>query len=137
MVDDKDTPLIEVAWSGAKQFLGKTSAAMEIPFDGDKKKGCSPMEALMASLCSCMGIDVLMILEQMRMTPTSLRVIASGERNVDPPRYYKQIHLRFLVRGSSSEDRIQHAVKLSVDRYCSVLHSLRSDLNLSTSVELE
>ena len=85
MGGDKKTATIEVSWSGGEQFQGKSASGITIPFDGNKKNGISPMEALLASLGDCMGIDVLMILEKMRMKPDSLRVIASGNRNEEPP----------------------------------------------------
>jgi uncharacterized OsmC-like protein len=40
------------------------------------------------------------------------------------------------VTGDVPADRVERAIELSRERYCSVLHSLRSDIDLRTSFEI-
>lgn len=83
-----------------------------------------------------MAIDVVTILQKMRLGLQSLEVTAQGERNAEPPRYYRKIELTFFVKGELPRERVEHAIQLSFDRYCSVFHTLRQDLEVSRRLEL-
>jgi len=88
-------------------------------------------------LMGCMAIDVLMILQKGRVEVGTLEVIADADRNLEPPRYFKRICLTFVLGGVVSEARpkVDRAIELSSEKYCSVLHSLRQDLEFETVVE--
>jgi putative redox protein len=90
------------------------------------------MEALLLSVAGCMGIDVLMILEKGRVPVDELVVEVGGERAEGQPRRFTSLRLDYRIRGpdEGDEDRIQRAIDLSRDTYCSVLHTLRPDLEL-------
>jgi putative redox protein len=105
--------------------------------DGDSKAGPSSTESLLMGLMGCMAIDVLMILEKGRVEVGSLEVLADADRNPEPPRYFKRICLTFVLGGVDAEARpkVDRAIQLSKDTYCSVLHSLRQDLVFETVVE--
>ncbi len=88
-------------------------------------------------LMGCMAIDVLMILEKGRVEVGSLEVLADADRNPEPPRFFTRIRLTFVLGGVAAEARskVDRAIELSSDKYCSVLHSLRQDLEFETVVE--
>ena len=73
-----------------------------------------------------MAVDVKMILEKSRVPLESLEVEAVGERAESPPRKFVRIQLTYEVRGPEveHEKKLQHAIDLSRDKYCSVMHSL-------------
>ncbi len=84
-----------------------------------------------------MSIDVLMILQKGRVTVNSFETRVEAERAPDPPRYFTRVRLTFALDGPSPEERskVDRAIQLSREKYCSVLHSLRSDLEFDTVVE--
>jgi putative redox protein len=84
-----------------------------------------------------MGVDVLDILNKSRVTVEDLEVEVSGERAEMPPRYFRSIDLVYRVKGPQDGDlaKLERAVQLSRDKYCSVLHTLRSDLNVGVRIE--
>jgi len=41
-----------------------------------------------------------------------------------------------MVRGDVPADRVERAIALSRERYCSVWHSLRQDIDFRTSFEV-
>jgi putative redox protein len=94
------------------------------------------MEALLASLGGCMGVDVVMILEKMRTEIESLRLTVRGDRAEAPPRYFHTTTLCFELRGSFTREQAERAVSLSKEKYCSVLHSLRPELRVETEIRL-
>lgn len=129
--------MLDVNWEGGKKFSARTRTGQLIQLDGDTSLGVSPMEALLASLCGCMGIDVVLILGKMRADLQGLRVEAVADRNNVPPQYYKAIELKFFVKGGAEPAKIDKAIALSFETYCSVFHSLRPDLKVTTQVVRE
>jgi len=96
------------------------------------------MESLLLAVSACMAIDIRMILDKGRVAVEQLEIDATGERRPDPPRFFEQVTLTVRLSGPAAEDRpkVERAVDLSRDKYCSVLHTLRSDLDLSIDIEL-
>jgi putative redox protein len=154
MADDKDhdlkeslagyknniTPTVKttLAWQRDLVFTGSTPQGYEIEFDAQSQWGCKPTEALLLSLAGCMGIDVVSILAKMRITPTSFRIEIEGERNPTPPQYYKAVDMVLYIAGTNLDPgKIERAIELSRNKYCSVYNSLRPDLALSVRFVLE
>ncbi len=105
--------------------------------DGNRETGCSPMEFLVLSLAGCMAVDVVHILGKMRSGITSLRAEIEGTRAPSDPRRYTRIVLRFQVAGEAVRpEDVERALSLSRDKYCSVYHSLRSDIEFQASFEI-
>lgn len=96
------------------------------------------MELLLLSLAGCMGIDIVDIAKKMRVSIEGLDLRLEGDRAVEPPRRYTRIRILCDARGVSEEDRpkLQRAVDLSSEKYCSVLHSLRPDIPIETELRL-
>jgi putative redox protein len=128
---------IRLEWSGGQTFAAESPVGASIALDGETKTAFSPTQALLASVAACMGIDVVLILQKMREGLEGLDVEVEGERVDEPPRYFRAINIRFTIDGTVSKERAEHAVQLSLDRYCSVFHTLRKDLEVRTSVDLK
>lgn len=126
-------------WRGrGLEFDGKGSGREPVPVDGNGRAGPSPMESLLLALAGCMGADVVLFLEKMRVPLRELTVRAEGDRAPDPPRRYTRVRLVFEVEGlgEEAEPQLQRAITLSRATYCSVLHTLRSDLELAVETRL-
>jgi putative redox protein len=99
------------------------------------KKNQSPVELLLSALSSCAAVDVVAILKKRKKTIRSFRVEADGTRREDPPRYFTKIKLTFIVHSPDvTEEELEKAAHLSVDKYCSVAGSLRSEITLRAKV---
>ena len=86
-------------------------------------------------LGGCSGIDVMHILGRMRQTVTGCKVELEGERAEESPRVYKKIHLIYTISGNNlSQQRVEEAVRLSNDKYCSVSVMLNASVELSREV---
>ena len=130
------TARIDLVWAAGQRFDATDDQSMSITLDGERRAAVSPTEALLASLGACMGIDVVMILEKMRAKLEGLRIAVEGDRAEEPPRYFERVRLRFEIRGDVPRDKAERAVKLSFDKYCSVFHTLRKDLEVETKIEM-
>jgi putative redox protein len=124
---------VALEWKGGLRFAGRTPGG-ELVLDGDSAAGPSPVQALAFALAGCMATDVVHILTRGRVPPRALRVTFSGERAPEDPRRFVRVALHFEVSGQVPADKIDRAVALSREKYCSVWHSLRPDIEFQTSV---
>lgn len=127
---------IELTWASGQRFDATDASGSSLTLDGDTESGFSPTTALLSSFAACMGIDVVVILERMRVGLKGLSITVEGERVAEPPRYFDRMHLRFRIRGEVPRDKAERAVKLSFEKYCSVFHTLRNDIDIDTVIEL-
>ncbi len=114
-------------------------AAPEAVVDGAGAEGPSPMQTLLLALAGCTGADVVDMLDKMRVHLEGLDVHVEGERAPEAPRRYTAVRLHFVARGLSpeSEPGLRRAVELSREKYCSVLHTLRTDVVVESDVALQ
>ncbi|MDT8367596.1 MAG: OsmC family protein [Longimicrobiales bacterium] len=125
-------------WSGeALSFEAHGYGGPPITLDSASVEGPSPMDALLVSVAGCMAIDVLMILRKSRVRVDALEVEVEGDRADAEPRRFVAIRLVYRVKGPGEEDegRLQRAIELSREKYCSVLHSLHPQIDLDIRVE--
>ena len=104
--------------------------------DGDSAAGPSPMQLAAFGLAGCMAADVVSILQHGHHPLTALRASFSGERAPDPPRRFTRITLQFHVTGNVPPDAVERAIGLSREKYCSVWHSMRPDIEFVTSFDI-
>ncbi len=130
------TTRVELAWVSGQRFDTTDASGSSLTLNGDTESGFSPTEALLSSLGACMGIDVVVILEKMRVGLEGLSITVEGERVAEPPRYFHRMRLQIRIRGDVPRDKAERAVKLSFDKYCSVFHTLRNDIDIDTVIEL-
>lgn len=107
-----------------------------IVLDGNSKAGPSPVQALGFALAGCMGSDVVDILAKGHYKIGSLSIHFHGERAPSHPRRFLKVALRFRIAGDIPQDRVARAIDLSREKYCSVWHSLRPDIDFETSFEV-
>ena len=124
-----------LTWQGALRFRA-TSGDTEIVFDSESAAGPSPVQALAMALAGCMAIDVADIVIKGRHELSSLVTSITGERRDDPPRYFFHFTLHFTLTGDIPAHAVERAIQLSRDKYCSVWHSLRQDIRLDTTFEV-
>jgi len=129
---------VSLRWRGdGLVFVGGVLGGPEIVMDGEGNAGPSPTQALLLALAGCMGVDVRVILEKSKVPVESLVVDVEGDRVEDAPRRFHSVRLTYRLKGPAREDqaKLERAVELSREKYCSVLHTLRPDLSLDVRIE--
>lgn len=127
-----------LTWARDLVFTGETGQGYQIEFDAAQQEGCSPTESLLLSLAGCMAIDMVSFLRKMRCEITSYRMDLVGRRNPTPPQRYTAIEMKIAVTGSGlTQRKLERAVSLSREKYCSVQHSLRPDLAVTVDTTFE
>jgi putative redox protein len=126
---------VELIWAGELRF-GATSGANAIVIDSDGAAGPSPVQLLAMGLAGCMGADIVNILRKGRHPLTAFRSELTGERAAEPPRRLLSAAMTFHVHGDVPHAAVERAIALSREKYCSVWHSLRQDIELTTSFDI-
>ena len=136
--DPKRAARLEWTGEGLRfRGAGTHPVTPEIEIDGDGESSASPMIALLIAAAACSSIDVVMILQKMRVNLTQLSVDIEGVRRDADPRRFDALHLRFRLNGDAlDQTKAERAVSLSVEKYCSVVHSLAPDIALSYDVDV-
>lgn len=124
-------------WKGGLEFESMQDQAGPLVMDGNLKKGLSPKALLLAGLAGCAAVDVVEILQKMRVHFTSLQVTSEADQTDQHPRVFKDIALTFIVNAESTElDKIKKAVDLSMEKYCGVAAMLRKNSAIYANVQL-
>ena len=129
---------VSLRWAGeGLRFEGGRPGGSSIELQSSSDDAPSPMDALLLAVAGCMGIDVAMILTKGRVPLSALEIDVEGDRAEEAPRRFTAIRITYRLGGVEPEhrDKAQRAVDLSRDKYCSVLHTLRSDVDLEIRID--
>ncbi|MDH3297859.1 MAG: OsmC family protein [Gemmatimonadota bacterium] len=124
---------ISLEWVDDLRFEGRAGSSI-VAIDGNGDLGTSPVDLLLQSIGSCAGADVADILKKGRQDLQGMTIEVSADRRVDHPRSVKRLVMKFKIRGPVDEAKARRAVDLSLEKYCSVFHSLRMDVALDVDV---
>ncbi|MDG6996352.1 MAG: OsmC family protein [Nitrososphaerota archaeon] len=117
---------VTVDWVRRMQFVAKDDknhalVLDTIPENGGDNSGPTPAKLMLIAVAACTSMDVVDILAKSRQKLTGLSVSARGVQNEEYPKYYKEIHLLYNVRGKDLDpSRVERAIRLSEEKYCSV-----------------
>lgn len=90
------------------------------PSLSETENGFRPMELLLVSLGSCLSIDVLNILKKQRQEVKGYKVNVSGKRRIEEPAIFEHILIDLFVVGNIDTAKLDSAILLSKEKYCSV-----------------
>jgi putative redox protein len=126
---------VELAWQRDLVFTG-TVGEVSMTLDGRSQAGPSPMHAVAFGLAGCMAIDVANILSRGRHAFSAITAKLDAQRaDAQPPRFTR-MDLHYVVTGPVPQEAVARAIDLSREKYCSVWHSLRQDIEFTTSFEI-
>jgi len=106
------------------------------PTDKSQWVGLKPSELFLISIASCSGYDVVEILGKQRENYHDLIVTCTGEQMKDPPYTFTHIHLHYKLSGDVKPEKLERAIQLSMEKYCSVATTIRPDTSLTTDYEI-
>ena len=98
---------------------------------GGKNKGLTPMELLAGALAACISIDVLMILNKQHIEPKKYEVSVDATKKNSVPSPFEKIHLIFSIDMEIDLLKVERAIQLSIDKYCSVKASLNTGIQIT------
>ena len=126
-----------VKWEGGLRFRGGSAGGPAGLIDADGVEAPGPMVTLLLAAVACSGADIVGILQKMQVTLLELSTQVSGRRAPEHPKRYLTLHFVYRIRGDGlDEAKARRAVDLSHQKYCSVLHSLNSDIAITYELDL-
>jgi putative redox protein len=124
----KPPTTLELVWEHDLVFGGQAGDA-RITLDSASVAGPSPVQALGFALAACMAMDVVYILRKARQDLKGCKAELIGQRADTEPSRFTSVELHFTITGTIADDQVQRAIDLSRDKYCSVWHSMRQDID--------
>ncbi|MBD3638474.1 MAG: OsmC family protein [Crocinitomicaceae bacterium] len=120
---------------------GENDTGQTIEFDGSEDiggtgKAIRPMQGVASSLAACSSIDVLLILKKQKIELEDYQVNISAERREEHPQVFTSIHMEFEFKGKAPREKLERAVKLSVEKYCSVARMLDHSVKITSSIKV-
>jgi putative redox protein len=108
------------------------------PSVGGEDKGMRPMQLLLSALGSCSGIDVVSILQKQKQKIGAMRVHVDGEREEGAvPSVFRKIQIHFELQGTLDPHKVERAIDLSINKYCSVAKMIEGVADITTSFEIK
>jgi putative redox protein len=129
--------------SGDFHFEAKGSDKVVVQIDaaaaiGGTNAGARPMELLLMGLGGCSAIDVVLILKKSRQTVVDFRIEVEGLREVDAiPAPFEKIHIKYFFKGDLRPKKVEDAIRLSMEKYCSATVMLAKSAQITWSYEIE
>lgn len=132
---DVTTNKIAVRRVSGARFEATNEAGNSVTVDGPpdlggQGAGMRPMELQLVALATCSALDVLHIMQKQRQPLADLDIDIEGDRADAVPAVYTQIRIVFTGSGSIELDKLQRAVALSAEKYCSVSAMLRPHVDI-------
>jgi putative redox protein len=124
----------DLEWQGDLRFSGRTGG-ISMVLDSDGEAGPSPMQAVAFGLAGCMSMDLADILVRGRHPLQGLRARLVAYRADAVPARFVKFELHFVATGAVPADAVARAIALSREKYCSVWHSLRPDIELTVTFD--
>ncbi len=129
--------LIEGVSFAGQSESGHTVVMDGPPDGGGKNLGVRPMELLLLGLGGCSSYDVVHILRKSRQPITDCVADIDAERAPTDPKVFTRIHIHFTVTGKGLDPkRVEQAVKLSAEKYCSASIMLAKTAEITHEFEV-
>ena len=131
-----------IRWTGGMTFLAETGSNHIVAMDGAPEGGGRnlaprPMEMVLVGTGGCAAYDVVVILKKSGQDVTGCEVKLSSERAPNDPKVFTKIHMQFTVRGRGlKRNVVEHAIRLSHDKYCSASIMLGKTAEITTGFEI-
>ena len=127
--------MAELVWTDRLEFAAHVARA-DFSIDSAGLTGPSPVEAFGAALAGCMSVDIVDILVKGRHPLRGLRSRLTAERSEDPPKRFIRAALHLTIDGEIPREAVDRAIVLSREKFCSVWHSMRQDIDFQVTFDL-
>lgn len=105
------------------------------PDDGGNDSGPSPKRLMLASLAGCTGIDVVSILDKMKVKYGDFNINVDADLTDEHPKYYNKVKITYSIKlDVADRSKMEKAVALSQDKYCGVAAMFKAFAKLETEI---
>lgn len=134
--------VVTTEWQHDMVFRSDNPSGDSISIDSDEQfggtnSGVRPKALMLSALGGCTGLDVVSLLNKMKVEFDNFKVVVSGELTDEHPKYYKKVTVGYHFYGKDmNEKKIEKAVNLSVERYCGVFEMFRQFAEIEHNIQI-
>ncbi len=89
--------------------------------DGGEDLGPRPKKLMLSSLAGCTGIDVVSMLNKMRVEFSDFSMDVEANLTTETPKTYNWVKITYRIKvKEEDQDKVRRAVKMSKEQYCGV-----------------
>ncbi|WP_165917145.1 OsmC family protein [Flaviaesturariibacter aridisoli] len=123
-------------WKGGSAYESEQPNGAKIAINATA--GFSPKALLLSGLAGCTGVDIVDILEKMRVPFAALEIEVNAEQTDMHPRVFTGIDIIYTLRtDEENRDKVVKAIELSLDKYCGVAAMLRKNSPIRYTLHLQ
>lgn len=132
-----------IKWIEQASFLAESGSGHAVVIDGapehgGRNLGIRPMEAVLIGVGACTAFDVVAILKKSRQRVSDCVVELEADRAEQAPKVFTRIRMVYRVSGTDLDpSRVERAVTLSAEKYCSATAMLRDRVDIRHEVVIE
>ncbi|HKR07216.1 MAG TPA: OsmC family protein [Bacteroidia bacterium] len=137
---EKDIHHSNTKWDGKMHFESSVNDHV-IHFDklakhGGDNIGPRPKLLILSAIGGCTGMEIVSILEKMRLKIQGLEIDVAGELNDEQPKIYKSVHIVFKLKSlTRDKQKIERAILLATEKYCGVLAMVRHFATVTSEIK--
>ena len=136
-----DKHSIRTEWKGGLAFEADVNGhkvRMDAPVDGGgENSGVGPKKLQLVALSGCTGMDVVSILQKMRIDIEKVNIEVQGDVTDEHPKHYNKMHVIYEFTGKNLPlDKLEKAVKMSEETYCGVEALYRKAIEVSSEIKV-
>ncbi|PKP24513.1 MAG: osmotically inducible protein OsmC [Bacteroidetes bacterium HGW-Bacteroidetes-2] len=133
--------IVTTQWKQNLQFESDNPSGHTVIMDtsvenGGDGSGLSPKAMMLSSLAGCSGLDVISVLNKMKVTLDDFKIIVTGKLTEVHPKYYQSVTVSYHFYGSKlDKKKLKKAVDLSVEKYCGVMEMFRKFAEVTIDIQ--
>jgi len=136
----KDIHQVNTKWAGKMHFESSANDHIihldKLPAHGGEDKGPRPKQLMLSAIAGCTGMEIISVLEKMRLKIDGLEIDVTGELTDGQPKMYKSVHIIFKVKSLIPDKvKVERAINLSVEKYCGVVAMFRQFARVTSEIE--
>lgn len=132
---------INVKWTDGMSFEadidGYKISIDSDPEFGGKSKGPKPKPFMMVALAGCTGMDLVSLMNKMRVKYDSLNIIVEGDITEEHPKHFTKMKVIYEISGKEVDlKKVEKAVTMSKDKYCGVSYSYKKAMEIEYEIKI-
>ena len=102
---------------------------------GGKNTSTRPKVLMLVSLAGCTGLDVVSILNKMRVAFSGFSISVDGHLTASEPKVYDAVTINYTIKVEKADEaKVEKAVRLSEEKYCGVSKMFESFAKVSFTI---
>lgn len=133
--------LINLQWTDGMSFEANVDG-YKISIDSDpefggQNKGPKPKPLMMVALAGCTGMDVVSLMNKMRVEYDKMNIVVEGDVTEEHPKHFVKMKVIYEIYGNNVDrNKVEKAVELSAQKYCGVSHSYKKAMDIEYEIRI-